>query len=303
MKKFIAFMMALLMVMSLAGCKSDAPEAVVVEAGAVTGVETAETVGHRIVSLKYEGTASATEGKDADGAEAVKATKGAEVSEGAEAVNGAVEGIGSTESTTYGGNGADAVQPTKPTSESGSSKPSEGYVYEVIVDETEPTVPATETTKPTGEEPAPTEPTKPSEPFNPVDPVKPTEPSADYSEPVDPSEGETPMEPTQPSDPCPDHGGEEESEEHVHCWTCVHEESVWVKVLSAQCTCGVIFETRDGSDPALLWEEHVKSFSGRELLNHYDCYDLVSRMEMVSDEVYYWWCPSCNTRSDTNPNP
>lgn len=291
MKKFIAFMMALLMVMSLAGCKSDAPEAVVVEAGAVTGVGTAETVGHRIVSLKYEGTASATEGKDADGAEAVKATKGAEVSEGAEAVNGAVEGIGSTESTTYGGNGADAVQPTKPTSDSGSSKPSEGYGYEVIVDETEPTVPATEPTKPTGEEPAPTEPTKPSEP------VKPTEPSADYSEPVDPSEGETPTEPT---DPCPDNP--EEPTEHVHCWTCVHEDAEWRRVEAVQCTCGAVFETRDGTDPMDLWVVHVKSFSGREALNHYDCYTC-SYDELVRSARDYWWCPSCNTRSDTNPNP
>lgn len=288
MKKFIAFLMALLMVASLVGCKSDAPEAVVVEADAVSGVETAE---HHIVSMKYEGTVLATEGKDADGAEAVKATKGAEVSEGAEAVNGAVEGIGSTESTTYGGNGADAVQPTKPTSESGSSKPSEGYGYEVIVDETEPTVPATEPTKPAGEEPAPTEPTKPSEP------VKPTEPSADYSEPVDPSEGETPTEPT---DPCPDNP--EEPTEHVHCWTCVHEDAEWHRVEAVQCTCGAVFETRDGTDPMDLWVVHVKSFSGREALNHYDCYTC-SYDELVRSARDYWWCPSCNTRFDTNPNP
>ena len=292
MKKFIAFLMALLMVMSLAGCKSDVSDAVVVEAGAVRGVEMAE---HNIVSMKYKGTVLATEGNDADGAEAVKATKGAEVSEGAEAVNGAIEGIGSTESTTYGGNGGDTVQPTDPTSDSGSSKPSESYGYEVIVDETEPTVPATEPTKPTGEESAPTEPTKPSEP------VKPTEPSADYSEPVDPSEGETPTKPSDP-DPCPDHDGEEETEEHVHCWTCVHEDAEWRRVEAVQCTCGAVFETRDGTDPMDLWVVHVKSFSGREALNHYDCYTC-SYDELVKSARDYWWCPSCNTRSDTNPNP
>ena len=294
MKKFIAFLMALLMVASLAGCKSDAPEAVVVEADAVSGAETAE---HRIVSMKYEGTVLATEGKDADDAEAVKATKGAE---GTEAVNGAVEGIGSTESTAYGGNGGGVVQPTKPTSESGSSEPSEGYGYEVIVDETEPTVPATEPTKPAGEEPAPTEPTKPSEPSNPVDPVKPTEPSADYSEPVDPSEGETPMEPTQPSDPCPDNP--EEPTEHVHCWTCVDvpEEGHWVGAV--QCTCGEVFEDSDSVSATDKWIAHVKSFSGREALNH-DGNRSVSYYVVDKPATRYWWCPSCNTRSDTNPNP
>lgn len=291
MKKFIAFLMALLMVASLAGCKSEAPEAVVVEADAVSGAETAETVGHRIDSLKYEGTAPVTEGR---GADFVKATNGAEVTEGSEAVNGDVDGIGSTEPTTYGGNGADAVQPTEPTSDSGSSKPSEGYGYEVIVDEAEPTVPVTEPTKPTGEEPAPTEPTKPSEP------VKPTESSADYSEPVDPSEGEKPTEPTQPSDPCPDNP--EEPTEHVHCWTCVHEDEEWRRVRAVQCTCGVVFETRDGTDPMDLWIAHVASFSGREQLDHYACFDC-NYDELVKNACDYWWCPSCNTRSDTNPNP
>ncbi|MGM9552944.1 MAG: S-layer homology domain-containing protein [Faecousia sp.] len=135
----------------------------------------------------------------------------------------------------------------------------------------------------------------------PTEPTEPTEPSADYFEPVVPSEGETPTEPTQPSDPCPDHDVDEPTE-HVHCWTCIHEEAEWRRVEAVQCTCGAVFETRDGTDPMVLWMAHVKSFSGREALNHYDCYTC-SYDELVKSACDYWWCPSCNTRSDTNPNP
>lgn len=295
MKKFIVFLMALLMVVSLAGCKSDAPEAVVVEADAVIGAETAETVGHRIVSLKYEGTAPATEGKDADGAE---------VTEGAKAVNGAVEGIGSTEYTTYGGNGGDTVQLTEPTSDSGSSKPSEGYGYEVIVDETEPTVLATEPTKPTGEEPVPTEPTKPSEPVN---PVKPTEPSADYSEPVDPSEGETPTEPTQPSDPCPDHDGEEESTECCHGWA--HYEAVYHTDSWIVCQCGWVCHGYDlaeggryaGMSPGEAWKAHLSGYSTREQLLDHTGYANEHKTTLIESEK--WVCVRCGITVYENPNP
>lgn len=140
----------------------------------------------------------------------------------------------------------------------------------------------------------------PTEPTNPTEPTEPTEPSADYSEPVVPSEGETPTEPTQPSDPCPDNP--EESTEHVHCWTCVDvpEEGHWVDAL--ECTCGAYFEDNGDLSAYDQWVNHVKSYSGRELLNHYDHY---SRCYYVVDKpaTRYWWCPSCNTRSDTNPNP
>lgn len=301
MKKFIAFLMALLMVASLAGCKSDAPEAVVVEAGAVSGVETAE---HRIVSLKYEGTAPATEGKDADCAEVTKATKVAEVSDetvAAEAVNGAVEGIGSTESTTCGGNGAGTVQPTKPTSDSGSTKPSEENGYEVIVDETEPTVPATEPTKPTGDESVPTEPTKPSEP------VKPTEPYADYSEPVDPSEGETP---TQPIDPCPDNS--EEPTECCHAWDHHHEDAKYSTHSWIVCDCG--WECHDydlveggkyaGMSPGEAWQMHRSEFSIVVQLNEHGGYKNRHETTLVKEEVNWWVCVICGCKVDSNPvNP
>lgn len=148
-----------------------------------------------------------------------------------------------------------------------------------------------EPVKPTGEESVPTEPTKPSEP------VKPTEPSADYSEPVDPSEGETP---TDPTDPCPDNP--EETTEHVHCWTCVDvpEEGHWVGAV--QCTCGAYFEDANGVSAMDQWVSHVESFSGRDQLTHFDCYSC-SYYVVDKPATRYWWCPSCNTRSDTNPNP
>lgn len=142
--------------------------------------------------------------------------------------------------------------------------------------------------------------TDPTEPTNPTEPTEPTEPSADYSEPVDPSEGETPTEPTQPSDPCPDQP--EEPTEHVHCWTCVDvpEEGHWVGAV--QCTCGEVFEDSDSVSATDKWIAHVKSFSGREALNH-DGNRSVSYYVVDKPATRYWWCPSCNTSSDTNPNP
>lgn len=142
--------------------------------------------------------------------------------------------------------------------------------------------------------------TDPTEPTNPTEPTEPTEPSADYSEPVDPSEGETPTEPTQPSDPCPDNP--EEPTEHVHCWTCVDvpEEGHWVGAV--QCTCGAYFEDANGVSAMDQWVSHVESFSGRDQLTHFDCYSC-SYYVVDKPATRYWWCPSCNTSSDTNPNP
>lgn len=141
------------------------------------------------------------------------------------------------------------------------------------------------------------DPTEPTNPTEPTEPTEPTDPSADYSEPVDPSEGETP---TDPTDPCPDNP--EEPTEHVHCWTCVDvpEEGHWVGAV--QCTCGAYFEDANGVSAMDQWVSHVGSFSGRDQLTHFDCYSC-SYYVVDKPVARYWWCPSCNTRSDTNPNP
>lgn len=151
--------------------------------------------------------------------------------------------------------------------------------------------------------------TDPTEPTNPTEPTEPTEPSADYSEPVDPSDSEMPTEPTQPSDPCPDNP--EEPTEHVHCWTCVDvpEEGHWVGQITCQCgwTCNED-DLKDGGkyggmDFGDAWFVHRRSYNIDEQMDCHASYKSSSYYVKDKDAYCYWWCPSCNTRSDTNPNP
>lgn len=99
------------------------------------------------------------------------------------------------------------------------------------------------------------------------------------------------------SDPCPDKP--EAPTEHVHCWTCVDvpEEGHWVGAV--QCTCGEVFEDSDGVSATDKWIAHVKSFSGREALNH-DGNRSVSYYVVDKTAARYWWCPSCGAVLDVD---
>lgn len=143
--------------------------------------------------------------------------------------------------------------------------------------------------------------TDPTEPTNPTKPTEPTEPSADYSEPVDPSEGETP---THTSEPCPDNS--EEPTEHVHCWTCVDvpEEGHWVGQITCQCGWTVSELTSNhGGELALDWRDHLSGIAFEDRLINHVSYYCTDYYVLDKSAARYWWCPSCNTRSDTNPNP
>lgn len=294
MKKFIAFLMALLMVASLCGCRGEDEAVKVIEAtegSTEAAVDAAEdhTEGHHIVSLM------ATEVID-------PVTKGSkETTEATEATEGTAVAPISGNNIQVTENGSSEVE-----------KPYEGGRYYEVVEEGQyietlnPADEGIEETKPTGDysepvkltETAPTEPVKPTEP-TPTEPVKPTEPTP--TEPVTPSEP-APTEPA-PTEPDPT---EPEPTGCCHAWCHLEEETstqCWIV-----CQCGWVCHGYDlapggvyaGMSFAKAWDTHLSQYSIDDQLDYHASYRNEHLITVLEEER--WVCLICGEVVYEDPN-